>query len=251
MQELSRRTFTKETLGSLLTLSLLKTVFVKDAFAAGLKPLATEWLAEVDAISRELRGKKLPQVQWQAQIEKLMDQADIPDLLRFLDFEKLTKDVKFKDKGEESLRPKFPEVEGLPTELVYGTQLFALRKGRSVVPHGHMNMATAFVVLKGEFHGRHFDRLEDQDQAMVIKPTIDNTFGPGGHSSISDDKDNVHWFKTLSETGFIFNIHVYNVVRRRGVRSGRVYIDPDGEQLSGGRILAPKIGAQEAFQKYG
>jgi hypothetical protein len=93
--------------------------------------------------------------------------------------------------------------------------------------------------------------LEDNDETMVIRPTIDKKFGPGGHSSISDDKDNVHWFKTISDTGFIFNIHVYNVIRRKGIKTGRVYIDPDGEQLSTGRILAKKISSQEAHKKYG
>ena len=251
MNETTRRTFTKETLGSLLTMSLLETAFASDAFASEIKPITASWLAEVNQISKQLRGKKLKQVQWQDQIENLLDQVDLADLLKFLDFEKLTKNIKYKDRGELSLRPKFPTVEGLPTELVFGNQLFALRKGRSVVPHGHMNMATAFVVLKGEFHGRHYDKLEDAADTMVIKPTIDRQFEPGGHSSISDHKDNVHWFKATTETGFIFNIHVIQLIKKRGMRTGRVYIDPDGEQLAGGAILAKKITAADAFKKYG
>ena len=246
-----RRTFTKETLGALLTLSLLETAAGKDAFANEIKPMAKHWLAEVDEISRDMRGKKITQVQWQGQIERLFEHADVADLLQFLDFAKLTKDVKFKDKGERSLRPKFPEIEGLPKELVYGTQMFALKKGRSVVPHGHSNMATAFIVCKGEFHGRHYDKFDEDETTMVIQPTIDQKFEPGGHSSISDDKDNVHWFKTLSDTGYIFNIHVYNVMRKRGVKTGRIYIDPDGKKLPEGRILANKIGSKLAHEKYG
>jgi hypothetical protein len=34
-------------------------------------------------------------------------------------------------------------------------------------------------------------------------------------------------------------------------RSGRVYIDPNGEKLADGKIKARKVGAQEAFQLYG
>ena len=247
----TRRTFSKQTLGTLLTASLLETAFHKNALAKDVQPLAHEWLAEVNELSQALRGKRMQQIQWQEQVERLMDSADVSDLMKLLDFEKLTKDIKYKEKGELSLRPKFPEVEGLPRELVYGTQMFALKKGQSVVPHGHSNMATAFIILKGEFHGRHYDRLEDTDDSMVIRPTIDRTFGPGGHTSISDHRDNVHWFKTLSDTGFIFNIHVLQVVRRRGYRTGRDYVDPDGEQLSGNRILAKKLSPQDAFRKYG
>ena len=70
-----------------------------------------------------------------------------------------------------------------------------------MVPHGHNNMATAFIILKGDFHGRHYDRLEDEQDHVIIRSTIDKQFGPGGFSTISDFKDNVHWFKATSEPG--------------------------------------------------
>ena len=110
------------------------------------------------------------------------------------------------------------------------------------------NMATAFLILNGEFHGRHYDRLEDDRESMIIKPTIDRQFHRAEYSTISDFKDNVHWFKATSETGFIFNIHV---LRLKPGRTGRVYIDPDGEKISGGRIRARKIKLEEAYKKYG
>jgi hypothetical protein len=84
---------------------------------------------------------------------------------------------------------------------------------------------------------------------MIIKPTIDREFKAADYSTISDVKDNVHWFKAKSKTGFIFNIHVLGV--KSGKKTGRVYIDPDGEKISGGRILARKIKLKEAYQKYG
>lgn len=170
--------------------------------------------------------------------------------MKFVDFEKLIKEVKFRDKGERSFRPKFPEVEGLPTNLVFGHQYFALKKDRSVVPHGHDNMATSFLVLQGDFHGRHFDRLEDTDTHMIIKPTIDRQFTAGEYSTVSDHKDNVHWFKCNSETGYIFNIHVLNVDPEKK-NNGRVYIDPFGEKLKGGLVKAAKIESSEARQKFG
>ena len=43
-----------------------------------------------------------------------------------------------------------------------------MKKGRSVVPHGHDNMATGFLVLKGDFRGRHYDRLEDHADHYLI-----------------------------------------------------------------------------------
>ena len=249
MTDITRRELHRGTLSSLLTFSLLETLFSADAFSAEIKPITAKWLADLHQLSVDLRGEKMKQVEWQAKVEKLFDQAELADLMKFIDFEKLTKNIKFRDHGEISMRPKFPEVEGLPTKLVFGHQVFALKKDRSVVPHGHDNMATAFLILKGDFRGRHYDRLEDEDKHIIVKPTIDKQFTVGGFSTVSDHKDNVHWFKATSETGFIFNIHVLNVVKGR--RSGRVYMDPNGEKLSGGRIRARKLGSAEAYKLYG
>lgn len=236
-------------LGSLLTYSLMETLFATDAFAKEIKHVTAKWLADLDQLGREVKGD-LRQVVWQEKVHELFAKADLPELLNFIDFDKLTHNLQFAKRGERSLRPKFPAVEGLPRELVFGHQVFALRKNRSVVPHGHDNMATAFLVLKGDFHGRHYDRLEDTRKHMIIKPTIDKKFSAGGYSTISDYKDNVHWFQATSETAFIFNIHVLNVDPKIK-KTGRVYIDPHGEKLSGGRIMAEKLRAADAFKRYG
>ncbi len=248
MNHLTRRDFQQQAIGSLLTWSLLETLFKRDAFAQEVKPIAAKWLAELNSWSMDLKGKKLEQLQWQEKVEQLYATVDLPDLLKFLDFEKLAKEVKPKERGEVSLRATLPKVEGLPTELVFGHQIFALNKDRSVVPHGHDNMATAFLILKGDFHGRHYDRIEDTTDHMIITPTIDREFGPGGCSTVTDIKDNVHWFKAKSDMAFIFNIHVMSV---KPGKTGRVYIDPNGEKIAGGRIKARKIDHREAEHMYG
>jgi hypothetical protein len=248
MNPLSRREFHQQTLGSLLTWSLLDTLFAKEAFSEEVKLIAARWLAELNAMSLDLKDKKLDPLQWQKQVEALFAKVDLPEMLKFIDFDKLTSDLPRKDRGELSLRPKLPKVEGLPTNLVFGHQVFALNKDRSVVPHGHDNMATAFLMLKGDFRGRQYDRLEDDAKHMIIKPTADKAFGPGTVSTVSDLKDNVHWFQATTDGSFIFNIHVMNVVPGK---TGRVYIDPNGEKLSEGRIRARKIDYKEANSLYG
>lgn len=247
MQSLTRRDFQQQALGSLLTWSLLDTLFSRNAFGDEVKLVAAKWLADLNAMSLDLKGKKLDQLQWQAQVEQLLAKVDLPEVLKFIDFDMLSKDVKFQDRGELSLRPRLPKIEGHPT-LVYGNQVFALNKDRSVVPHGHNNMATAFLILKGDFHGRHFDRLEDDKTHMIIRPTIDGNFGPGSYSTVTDIKDNVHWFKATTDGSFIFNIHVMSI---KPGATGRVYIDPEGEKLSGDRIKARKINHAEANKLYG
>ena len=250
METIDRRSFAKMSVGSVLTYTLLSSLFEADAWGDDIKPLAANFLKDVNELSKDVKGHKISQVQWQAKCEAFMKTVEVDEFMKYIDMEKLTKNLKPRKKGERSLTVTFPEVEGLPTKMVYGRQLFALHKGRSVVPHGHYNMATSFLVLGGEFHGRHYDRLEDAEDHMIVKPTIDGTFKRGQYSTVSDYKDNVHWFKCKSDKGFIFNIHVLNIDPKIK-KSGRVYIDPDGEKISGGRIKAPKMKAAEAINKYG
>lgn len=247
---LTRRQFGQDTLTALVTYSLLDLLVTRDAFGAETKALAARWVKELNELSQDVKGKKFSQVEWQKKVDELFEHVDLADTLKFLDFDKLTAGIKYRDQGELSLKPKLPPVEGLPTSLVFGHQVFALTKERSVVPHGHNNMATAFLILKGTFRGRHYDRLEDDGQYMIIRPTLDRSFTAGEHSTVSDYKDNVHWFTATSDQAFIFNIHIMNVdpdIKN----TGRVYIDPNGEQLTDNRIRAKRVSSAEVYKLYG
>jgi hypothetical protein len=112
-------------------------------------------------------------------------------------------------------------------------------------------MATAFLILKGDMRGRLYDRMKDEKEHILIKPTVDRPFKAGETSSISDDKDNVHWFQALSETAFIFNIHVLEVRKGGGESTGRVYLDPNGEKVAGGLIRAKRLEHKQAHEIYG
>ena len=60
----------------------------------------------------------------------------------------------------------------------------------------------------------------------------------------------MHWFQALSEPGYIFNVHVNDYAESLG-SSGRLYLDPAGEKVSGGLIKAPKMTSGECHKKYG
>ncbi len=251
MPALSRREFAQQALGSVLTLSLLETLFQCEAIADEAKPATAKWLTDVNQLGWDLKGQKLSQVEWQKKIEELYKQADVADFMRLIDFDKLTQNLEFADTGAKSLSVKFPQIEGVTDKLAWGRQVFALKKGRSVVPHGHNNMATAFLILKGEFRGRHFDRIEDEDDHMIIKPTIDRKFTVGECSTVSDYKDNVHWFQALEGPAFIFNIHVMGINADKTDSTGRIYIDPNGEKLKDGLIRARRVDYDEVNKLYG
>jgi len=251
MHALSRREFTQQALGSILTMSLLETLFQCDAIAADVKPATVKWLTDVNQLGWDLKDKKLTQLEWQKKIEELYSRADVADFLRLIDFDKLTENVEFVDHGAKSLSVKFPQIEGFPEKLAWGRQIFALKKDRSVVPHGHNNMATAFLILKGSFRGRHYDRIETQEKHLIIKPTIDRKFGVGECSTVSDDKDNVHWFQALDEPAFIFNIHVMGINPDNSEPTGRIYVDPNGEKLKDGHVRARLVEYAEVTKLYG
>jgi hypothetical protein len=106
MNVISRRDFHQQISGSLLTWSLLDTLFSRDAFADDVRLLASKWLANVNTISLDLKGGKLDQATWQKQVDQLLGKVDLPDLLKFLDFDKLTRMIGKVDdaKGERKMQ---------------------------------------------------------------------------------------------------------------------------------------------------
>ena len=84
---------------------------------------------------------------------------------------------------------------------------------------------------------------------MLIEPTIDRLVGPGTHSSISDEKNNVHWLQAKTDTAFTFDVLVLDL---QGKPADVENIDPDGAERSGrGRLRVRKLPVAEALRKYG
>jgi hypothetical protein len=251
MRNPTRREFTRQALQSLTAVALIEGLAGHRLFGADVKPLIDDWFKELVAISRDVHDHKVKDVEFQKSLEDLYSRVDLPALLKTLDFDRMAAGVNYPARGAVSLPPDFSKVSGLPTNLVFGRQIFALKKGRSVIPHGHDNMATGFLILNGTLRGRHWDRVEDHDDHYIIRSTIDRTFKPGDSSTVSDHKDNIHWFTAESEHAFIFNIHVNNTDPGNVNTPGRVYIDPLGEKLAGGLVKAPRISHSESNKKFG
>jgi hypothetical protein len=247
----TRREFARNALQSLTALALIEGLWSSRLFGAGVRPLLDDWFKELNTVSKDVHDHKTKDIEFQKALEDLYRRVDLPALLESLDFDRLAAGVEFPAKGAKSYSGDELHVTGLPQKPVFGRQLFAMKKGRSVVPHGHDNMATGFLVLKGDFRGRHYDRVEDHSDHYLIRPTIDRVFKPGEFSTISDHKDNIHWFTAENETGFIFNVHVVETNPESKNRPARIYVDPMGEKLAGGLIKAPKISFGKVNQLYG
>jgi hypothetical protein len=246
----SRREFTTQALGSLVAFGLIETLWSRDLFADEVKPTIATWLKDLVAMTKDLRGRRLTDLEFQAKLEELYRKVDLKALTQLVKLDELEK-RKVPDNGAASYGFDLSKVEGLPREVEFGKQIFGCKKGRSIVPHGHANMCTGFIVLKGKWHGRHYDKVETLKDHYVIKPTIDREFGPGDLSTISDHKDNVHWFRAASETAYIFNVHVSGYDPGIKETTGRLYLDPEGEKLAGGLVKAAKMTSAECHKKYG
>ena len=246
----SRREFNARLLGSLMTFGLIETLWSRDLFADPVKPTIDKWIKELVEITADLKGRKLTDLEFQTKMEELYRRVDLKSLCTLVKLDELEAKTKLPDNGAASLGIDLGKVEGLPKDVGFGRQIFGCKKGRSVVPHGHANMCTGFIILKGTWHGRHFDKLETEKAHYVIKPTIDRQFEPGELSTISDHKDNIHWFQSESDASFIFNVHVTDYDKAL-TSSGRLYLDPDGEKIAGGLIKAPKMTSGECHKKYG
>lgn len=247
----NRREFTRQALHSLMAVALIESLAARNLFGRDVSPIVDAWFAEMNSISKDLKDQKIKDTAFQTSLEDLYKKVNLPDLLKALDFDRLVDGLEYPAVGAKSLPVDFKNVSGLSKDLVFGRQIFAMKKGRSVIPHGHDNMATGFLILKGDFRGRHYDRIEDHEDHYIVRPSIDRKFQPGETSTISDHKDNVHWFTAESDVGFIFNIHVVGYNPENPKTGGRVYVDPLGEKLVGGLVKAPKITYGKANRMYG
>jgi hypothetical protein len=240
----------REFAGTAMTFGLLQMLWARDLFADEVKPIVGQWFKDLNTLGQDLKGHKLKDVEFQAKMEELYKKVDLTELCSFIELDKIVEKVKLPANGAFSANFDMSKVEGLKN-ATFGKQIFCVKKDRAVVPHGHVNMCTGFIVLRGTFRGRHYDRLETKDDHYIIKPTIDRAFKPGEASTISDHKDNVHWFQCTSDGGYIFNAHVTDYDPKIVERSNRLYLDPEGEKLAGGLIKAPKMTSGECHKKYG
>ncbi len=202
----------------------------------------------IQSLSRSLIRREISQEKWQSSVEMMLHQVNLKEVIQNIDLDNIlkysqrkTKDVSIYPLGGPIRMGKYQQLK---------QQLFIVKKNHSIVPHGHNYMTSGFLIIKGGFQGRHYERIQDEKHHLIIEPTIDQNFLIGEYSTISDYRNNIHWFEANSDYGVILNIHVKNL-RRGPKKPGRVYIDPQGERLKGNYIRAKRISRKVAYQKFG
>jgi hypothetical protein len=214
---------------------------------------ATELLTELDELSQRLRAGQIDGDSWQAQSEALFARADAHDMLAAITLDWKPIQLETRRLGQ-IVHPLAPaELRGCPPDPAFRRKLFAFSSNHAVIPHAHHNLVSAFWVLAGSFRGRHFDRIREDTDAVIIRPADDRSFQVGDAAAISDLRNNVHWFTALEHESLLFNVSVTIPEHLRGSSAsatGRIYLDPEGEPLDGGLIRAPRASVSQLQAKY-
>jgi mannose-6-phosphate isomerase-like protein (cupin superfamily) len=215
-------------------------------------PSSAELLSELEVISASLHAARLDGVAWQRRVTTLLSEVDPTQLRAALELDWRSIAAKTRREGRAELRLEPGELRGTPEQPHFRPKLFSLRQGRAILPHAHRHIASVFVVLDGRARGRHYDRLREEPDAILIRPSDDRSFAPGDCAAISDLVDNVHWFTALEDQTVLlnFSVTVPPSLRADGSSSGRVYLDPEGEQLADGAIRAPRAKVSVLRAKY-
>lgn len=235
---------------------LLRLTFSQEAFARPVKPVMQAWLRELIEIAKEVKTGRIPVTIWQDRIETLHRTISIGDLLKYIDFDSLIKNIVHSDKIAAVKRLQFPPVQGFPEDLGFSRKLFAHKKGAATMPHIHNNMVSAHLVLQGTYHVRTFNRISDEDNAVIVRPSIDKPIGVGQTISTSDDRDNGHWFVATSDYAYTLDIPIYNLnmdktYKLKANEHSILYMDPTSEPRHDGSIRAPILSFEESLKKFG
>jgi hypothetical protein len=246
---INRRQFTRQSLAAVTSFAFVESLFAFDAFRPAIRTDMSKWLKGLNTYCGDLKKESITGQEWQALVGDLFDQIDLTELLQFIDFDQLIKGFKYPDLGVNTRPIKFPTLAGLPDDLVFTRKIFGMQKDRAIIPHGHSNMASAHLILEGELHLRHYDKVSTESRHLIIAPTIDKMVCPGDYSSISNEKDNIHWFVANTKKAFTFDVIMLDL-------AGKPYdihnLDMDAsEELSDGTLRVPVVEVGEALMKYG
>ena len=248
LTEISRLSFLNQFFSWGLSASLL--AFLNDDIFSIDVRRSNQWVSKVHFLTKQLRYNAITQLQWQNEMELLfINNETLPNVLSFIDTERLIQKSQRNQINfiTTPIKDKIGQI--LNSRYSFGIQTFTIKKGHSTIPHAHNYITSIFLVLAGTVHARNYDRLEDSENHYIIKPTIDCLFNVGEGSTISDEKNNVHWFEVKSDTAVLLNIHVKYLQTGPNI-PGRLYLNPLGEVRKDKTIIAPKLDFKEATKLF-
>lgn len=246
---MNRRSFLTRTLGTLPIYTLLAELGAAQALA-GAKGSARRWIAAQQELALALAGGEMPPATWQAEVEALADGVDLAELAAEI--------AGARSKLVGRALPSYPvkrslaflDERGERRRLRYACALFSFDPDNVITPHAHRHMVSAHLVMEGAFRVRTFDRLRDEEGALIIRPTADEVMGVGAVSTMSAERDNVHWFVPQAGRSVTFDV-IVSGLDPEAPRYEIQAVDPvRGERLPDGSLRAPVLGFEESSRFY-
>ena len=250
----SRRHFGVQLLGSLATYGLLQRAIPLGALARAASPV-DRWLRDLHARCRDLGEATITPIEWQEAVEALHGRIPLADLLAAIDFDQLVRGLRYRADIGVIREVRLPRLRGLPPGR-FGSKLFCYQRGAATPPHAHNNVASVHLVIRGTVRVRTWDRIRDGSRALILLPTRDLAAAPGTATSMSDDRDNVHWFVAASAHAFTFDVVMSDVVAGKSYPTpaeafGQIFLDPTAAPDSSGAVSAPVIPFRQAVSRFG
>jgi hypothetical protein len=141
---------------------------------------------------------------------------------------------------------------GLLRRLGIRMDVLILRAGEQVPPHGHNRIVSGFYVLEGQVAIRHFDRVREEGNGVLVRKVLDTVLEPGGYTTNSEFYHNIHWLYGLAPCSYLFRVTVTNTPTEafggQAMANERVYLDPSGPPDEQGLIAAPYLSEAEVKQ---
>jgi hypothetical protein len=243
-----RRAFHHALLSTLASVTWVDVLMRGRLLAAPAQLPVAQWLRRLHELCRDLRTDRLDTAQWHDQITELHARIGLDDLVALIDLERVSAGFVYPDLGVVTRDPVLPRVAGVPDHHAFIARIFGMSKGRAIIPHGHRHMVSCHRVIGGEFHLRQYDRVTDDGDALLVRPTRDEVARLGHASSISEARDNVHWLIATTPRAFTFDVIVTDL-------AGATEIDnldmAAAERVAPDLLRVKKLDVAAALARYG
>lgn len=211
---------------------------------------ARRWISRQDEIARGLADGTISQTEWHDAISSLSREVDIPELVAEIGRARLIgAGAPF---GNDPVKRyvKFIDEDGEPRSLGYGAATFSFTSSSVITPHAHRHMASAHLVVDGKIRIRTYDRIGEEGDALLLRPTRDEIAEAGASAAMTTARDNVHWFASRSESAMTFDVIISGL--DAGEKDYLIEpVDPlGGEIRDDGVVLAPVISFEESAARY-
>jgi hypothetical protein len=253
---LSRRDLLFGSVHGAVAYALLGVAWQSRAVARPAPPHVLAWAEGVRERARALRAGELSLVRWQDEMAVHLVTLPLEELVAALDLEAVKRRLRYPADRAATRAVALPGPRrrggGRP---VHG-RLFGLAKGRAIVPHAHNNMVSAHLVLDGEVRARTFDRTADVEGALLLAPVRDEVRRAGSVVTMSDARENAHWFLAVSERAHTFDIPLTDLVpgkaypTKAGYKS-MIFLDPLRGAKEGAGLRVPVVQPRKGIELYG